>query len=105
MRLRAMFHIHQRTEAMKCKICGCLYSSPSFGGPGVCPACDCGIHPDTVKLRTAQARIAALDADIANWKRLYDRRGLALARPCIACGHVPAAIKPMSQSDREGEPK
>ena len=51
----------------------------------------------------AQARIAALEADIANWKRLYDRRGLALARPCIACGHVPAAIKPMSQSETEGK--
>ena len=51
-----------------------------------------------------EARIAALEADIANWKRLYDRRGLALARPCIACGHVPAAIKPMSQSETSVQP-
>lgn len=26
-----------------CRICGMNFSSRSFGGPGVCPACDCGI--------------------------------------------------------------
>ena len=69
--------------------------------------CDCvHINPDwtadiveavpATDYDAAQARIAALEAEVANWKRLYDRRGLALARPCIACGHVPAVIKPTS---------
>jgi hypothetical protein len=52
------------------------------------------------ELTAALTRIRELEADNANWKRLYERRGLALARPCIACGHVPAVIKPTSQPDR-----
>jgi hypothetical protein len=24
------------------------FSSPSMGGPGICPACDCGIQPDSI---------------------------------------------------------
>ena len=34
----------------KCNICGKQYDNPSFGGPGVCPACDCGYAPDGHKL-------------------------------------------------------
>jgi hypothetical protein len=29
-----------------CKICGQHYSSMSYGGPGICPRCDCGSLPD-----------------------------------------------------------
>ena len=29
----------------RCTICGCDFSTPSFGGAGICPACDCGIQP------------------------------------------------------------
>lgn len=25
-----------------CTICGVAFTEPSFGGPGICPACDCG---------------------------------------------------------------
>ena len=35
----------------------------------------------------------ALKEEIAQWKKCYDLRGKALARPCIACGHVPAIIR------------
>jgi hypothetical protein len=24
------------------------FGSPSMGGPGICPACDCGIQPDSI---------------------------------------------------------
>ena len=50
---------------MMCNICNCEYSSPSAGGPGVCPACDCGVHPDTVRRATAEARIRDLEAQCA----------------------------------------
>jgi hypothetical protein len=29
-----------------CKICGQNFSSASYGGPGICPRCDCGTPPD-----------------------------------------------------------
>lgn len=51
---------------MMCNICHREYSSPSFGGPGVCPACDCGIHPDTVSVRE-------LTAELADTKQLLDQ--------------------------------
>src|ERR1035437_2779256 len=28
-----------------CRICGLQFGSRSFGGPGICPACDCGLPP------------------------------------------------------------
>lgn len=31
-----------------CVICGMDFNTPSFGGPGICPACDCGIQPDSI---------------------------------------------------------
>ncbi len=34
----------------KCNICGKQYDNPSLGGPGICPACDCGYAPDGHKL-------------------------------------------------------
>ena len=54
------------------------------------------LESSDIRLRV---RVRTLETDVADWKRLYDRRGLALARPCIACGHVPAVIKPASQSE------
>lgn len=32
----------------RCKVCGMDFSSRSMGGPGICPACDCGIQPDSI---------------------------------------------------------
>ncbi len=29
----------------KCRICGNYFSQRSFGGPGICPSCDCGLPP------------------------------------------------------------
>jgi hypothetical protein len=29
-----------------CKICGQHFSSASYGGPGICPSCDCGRFPE-----------------------------------------------------------
>lgn len=34
-----------------CKICGLGFDSPSFGGPGICPACDCGVPPEVSRLK------------------------------------------------------
>ena len=28
-----------------CRICGNQFGSRSFGGPGICPSCDCGNPP------------------------------------------------------------
>ena len=46
---------------MRCNICHLEYSSASYGGPGVCPACDCGIPPEVSRLRKelAEARSQA----------------------------------------------
>ena len=40
---------------MKCNVCGQDYSSPSLGGAGICPRCDCGIKPDGTKLTHEEA--------------------------------------------------
>src|SRR3972149_5497794 len=46
---------------MKCNICGETYTSPSFGGPGVCPRCDCGIKPNGEKLNYEESLKIALN--------------------------------------------
>jgi hypothetical protein len=32
-----------------CDCCGEAVGALSFGGPSICPACDCGVHRDTGK--------------------------------------------------------
>ncbi len=34
-----------------CKMCGASGYSLSYGGPDICPACDCGIDPEVTKLK------------------------------------------------------
>ena len=52
-----------------CRMCGLPFSEPSFGGPGVCPACDCGITTaDTVKRQAA--KIARLTAEVERLRGL-----------------------------------
>ena len=34
---------------MQCNVCGLPYNNASYGGPGVCPACDCGNFRDGIK--------------------------------------------------------
>jgi hypothetical protein len=46
---------------MMCTICGLEYSSPSMGGPGICPSCDCGNFGIAAIQRQAK-RIAQLEA-------------------------------------------
>lgn len=36
----------------RCTICGSDFSELSFGGPGICPTCDCGIQPITIQKAT-----------------------------------------------------
>lgn len=43
-------------------------------------------------LAEVNAKLAEAERDIAEWKKLYHRRGEALQRPCIACGHKPSVI-------------
>lgn len=34
-----------KEEVMTCNVCKKQYTSPSLGGAGICPSCDCGIPP------------------------------------------------------------
>lgn len=34
-----------------CIMCGATNYSLSYGGPNICPSCDCGIPPEVTKLR------------------------------------------------------
>ena len=49
-----------------CKLCDSDFTSQSYGGPDICPACDCGIDPKVIKLQNENAQlhteIAALKA-------------------------------------------
>lgn len=44
---------------MKCNVCGENYTSPSLGGAGICPRCDCGIKPNGEKLTLEEAQTVA----------------------------------------------
>ena len=63
-----------------CRICDKDFTSASFGGPGVCPACDCGFNPeaDAAYQRGYRAGIAAERARLLpvlkELLRLYDWR-------------------------------
>ena len=48
--------------------------------------------PSIECLERAAAELRRLHAELETYKRLYEQRGKALARPCIACGHAPAVI-------------
>lgn len=57
-----------------CVVCGATNYSLSMGGPTICPACDCGIPPETTKARReAEFYRAKADAlaealrDVLNW--------------------------------------
>lgn len=39
------------------------------------------------------AELRAKQQEIAEWKRIHEQRGLALERPCIACGHKPVIVR------------
>jgi hypothetical protein len=45
-----------------CQICGATEYPLSFGGPSICPACDCGIPPEVTKVHS---RIASLERELA----------------------------------------
>jgi len=55
-----------------CIVCGDTNYPLSMGGPGICPSCDCGIPPQTKKLRRelsdAQIKIGELEAEIQRLK-------------------------------------
>lgn len=40
-----------------CVRCGATNYSLSFGGPSICPACDCGTPPEVTRLRTDLERV------------------------------------------------
>jgi hypothetical protein len=62
---------------LPCKICGATNYMPSFGGPGICPKCDCGafdahtlaLHNN--RLTTQLARQRELLRQIADELRYY----------------------------------
>ena len=47
-----------------------------------------------------RATVARKEAEIAQWKKVYELRGQALARPCINCGHVPFVIRSLAEQVR-----
>ncbi len=54
---------------MKCEVCKNEYDSPSLGGPGICPSCDCGNPPikglsDTVPNLIAQGKAQIIDTSL-----------------------------------------
>jgi hypothetical protein len=57
-----------------CQICGATGYALSFGGPGICPACDCGVDP---KLAQAQLRIAELTSEVARLRTALSASGEA----------------------------
>lgn len=40
-----------RAQPGPCEGCGATGYSLSYGGPRICPACDCGVPPEVSKLR------------------------------------------------------
>ena len=42
-----------------CKLCDSDFTSQSYGGPDICPACDCGIDPKVIKLQNENAQLHA----------------------------------------------
>ena len=55
-----------------CRICGLTFSSPSFGGPGICPSCDCGISPDKDRVANLERQLADVKAQLAERTRERD---------------------------------
>lgn len=51
-----------------CKMCGATGYPMSFGGPDICPACDCGVNPDVTRLKRelaeARAELLRLAGDL-----------------------------------------
>ena len=45
-----------------CTMCGRTFSEPSMGGPGICPACDCGLYDPQSLLSHIQRLTAERDA-------------------------------------------
>lgn len=63
-----------------CVVCGATDYQLSFGGPSICPACDCGIDPKLTELRVkysealsqltrAEQRIAGMQTEITCLKQ------------------------------------
>src|SRR5882672_5428024 len=60
-----------------CQVCGCRNYPLSYGGTGICPACDCGpssfahvIKQQKEQLEVALAARAERDAEIARLNRI-----------------------------------
>lgn len=56
---------------MLCTICGLRYFNKSMGGPGVCPACDCGFTGATL-VKAQKDEIERLRARVAELERQRD---------------------------------
>jgi peptidoglycan hydrolase CwlO-like protein len=53
---------------------------------------------------TLKARLAAVERDIVQWKKVYDLRGRALQRSCSNCGYIPLVIHAdTARADGAGE--
>lgn len=67
-----------------CRMCGLPFGSRSFGGPGICPACDCGIPPSTsqanAKLWEVERERDSLRATLATQAATIERLKMELKR-------------------------
>ena len=46
----------------RCTICGSDFSAASFGGPGICPTCDCGVQPVAIQKAVIEQLRIELDS-------------------------------------------
>lgn len=65
--IAAPFDVYAIPGGMLCRICGLRYYSHSWGGPGVCPSCDCGNFGPAIVQRQAKEieRLQAANAVLA----------------------------------------
>ena len=73
-----------------CKVCGLTFYQRSFGGPNVCPSCDCGnfgapvVQLQAKEIERLRAELEKMtESNAANWTNWWDvtqERDAALAR-------------------------
>ena len=62
----------------RCTICGCDFSEASFGGPGICSACDCGVQPVAMQRAVIEGLRKELEYESAKcpWCGVKHERGM-----------------------------
>jgi hypothetical protein len=77
-----------------CKICGAVECSESFGGPGICPKCDCGVynphilawHNNRLSTELADLKLRLAEAEGYLTSLLEDRELEIISFYSASCG-------------------